>query len=75
MPEDKDIIDRLKDSHDRLEVWAEHSSAAADIADAADEIYRLRCALEAAKEWMEDITDPCGEPYNTICAALNKKKG
>lgn len=31
-------------------------------------------ALKLAKAWIEDITDPCGEPYNTICAALSKAR-
>lgn len=35
----------------------------------------LLAALEAAKSWMEEVTDPSGEPYNTICAAIARARG
>ncbi len=45
------------------------------IRELVDENDQTRKALEAAKLWIEECSDPCGEPYNTICNALRPRHG
>lgn len=40
-----------------------------------DVVAEMKSALIAAKTWWEEYNDPCGEPYNAICAALDKADG
>ena len=51
---------------------AEYKLARERLLALADETLILRSALEAAKLDIEERADPCGEPYNTICAALEE---
>jgi hypothetical protein len=68
-----DLLDRLNYAND----WQEHQwpvvfRAAERIARLEREKADLLNALNAAKSWMEEYTDPCGEPYNDICSAIAK---